>query len=127
MTDLVDSVILGFAFLSAKHIVADFFLQTPYQFQNKGIYGHPGGLLHSSIHAVLTLPLFFILVPTTALLAIAVVIGEFVIHYHTDWFKEQIVQRNALTPQDFAFWQAFGVDQLVHLLTYVAMIAVLTR
>lgn len=127
MPDLVDSVILGFAYLSVKHIVADFFLQTPYQFKNKGIYGHPGGLLHATIHSVLTLPFFFILVPTTALLAIAVVIGEFVIHYHTDWMKEQYVQRAGLTPQDFAFWQAFGVDQLVHLLTYVAMIAVLTR
>lgn len=34
--------------LFTKHFIVDFPLQAfPYQYQNKGTYGHPGGLLHS--------------------------------------------------------------------------------
>jgi hypothetical protein len=37
-----------------KHAVADFYLQTAYQYSNKGKYGHPGGIIHAGIHAALT-------------------------------------------------------------------------
>ena len=36
------------AVLMVKHALADFYLQTPYQYLNKGTYGHPGGLLHAA-------------------------------------------------------------------------------
>jgi len=42
--------------LTVKHFIVDFPLQAhPYQYKNKGTYGHPGGLLHSGLHLVGTL------------------------------------------------------------------------
>ena len=33
--------------LALKHFIADALLQRPYQYLNKGIYGHPGGIVHA--------------------------------------------------------------------------------
>jgi hypothetical protein len=60
-------------------------------------------------------------VPSSFLL----VLGEFAVHYHVDWLKEQVTQRNGWTSQDRGFWYALGTDQLVHGLTYVAIVAAL--
>ncbi len=125
MSDLSSAILLGFVVLSLKHTIGDYVLQTPYQYLNKGIYGHPGGLVHSALHALLTLPIFLILPPSSALLALAVVAGEFVIHYHLDWSKEQLVKKYELTQSDPWFWYLFGLDQLGHMVTYVAIIAIL--
>ncbi len=125
MPDLALLVLAAVAVLMVKHAVADFYLQTPYQYLNKGTYGHPGGLLHSAIHVALTPLVYLVLVPGSLLIAGAIALGEFVAHYHIDWLKEQIVRRNGLTTQDPGFWHALGTDQLVHGLTYIAIVAVL--
>ena len=125
MSDLSSAILLGFVVLSLKHTIGDYFLQTPYQYLNKGIYGHPGGLVHSALHALLTLPIFLILPRSSALLALAIIAGEFVIHYHLDWSKEQLVKKYKLTQSDTWFWYLFGLDQLGHMVTYVAIIAIL--
>ena len=80
-----------------------------------------GGIEHSAIHAAASIPclLFVGVAPATALIAIGV---EFVIHYHEDWLKEQIVRRNRLTTQDKYYWVAIGADQLVHQITYLGMV-----
>ena len=78
--------------LATKHVVFDFFLQTLYQRKNKGIYGHPGGLLHSAGHALGTGCIFLVIRPSL-LVAVGIVLGEFVVHYHIDWCKEQIGDR----------------------------------
>ena len=125
MLEPASAIILGFAVLMVKHTLADFFLQTPYQFLNKGIYGHPGGLLHAGIHAVLTAPVFFVLPAGSILFGALILGGEFVVHYHVDWLKEQTVKRLALQPDMAGFWRAIGLDQLAHMLTYVAIVALL--
>jgi len=125
MTALSSSILMAFIVLSVKHMFADYILQTPYQFRNKGTYGHPGGLLHSALHATLTLPVFLLLPPATTALALIIIAGEFIIHYHMDWSKEQLVRRYELTQSDPWFWYLFGFDQLVHAITYVAIIALL--
>lgn len=117
-------LLLALTFLVIKHTIADFFLQTPYQFRNKGRYGHPGGLLHAGIHIVFSAPVFLILPVATADMLL-ILGGEFLVHYHTDWFKERFVRLHEATPQDARFWHAIGIDQLVHLLTYIAMTALL--
>ena len=127
MPELVTAILLGLAVLFVKHAIADFFLQTTYQYKHKGIYGHPGGLLHAGIHAVLTLPVYFVLAPATIIMAIAIPVGEFAVHYNVDWLKEQIVKRAHLSFQDTWYWRLFGVDQLIHALTYIAIIAILVR
>jgi hypothetical protein len=59
------------------------------------------------------------------LIAGAIALGEFLLHYHIDWAKEQITRRNGWTIQNPGFWHALGTDQLLHGLTYLAIVALL--
>ena len=61
----------------------------------------------------------------TMLLVLGIALGEFVIHYHVDWAKEQVGRRLNATPQTSLYWHALGIDQLLHGLTYVGIVAVL--
>jgi hypothetical protein len=124
MHNLGQIALVGVLILLSKHLVFDFFLQTTYQVQHKGIYGHPAGIVHAGLHALGTTPVFLWLPPSAALAA-AIVVGEFVVHYHIDWAKEQIVKRQAWTPEHSPFWWAIGVDQFLHGLTYLAIVALL--
>ena len=117
---LVLLVLAAVAVLMFKHMVADFYLQTPYQFLNKGTYGHPGGFMPcrhprradaarlSRARAGLACcsPL-----PSRS--------ASSRVHYHIDWLKEQVTHRNGWTAHDRGFWYALGTDQLVHGLTYL--------
>ncbi len=115
-------VLIAMAYLMVKHCIADFLLQTENQRRTKGDYGAIGGITHALTHIALTLPVFLIL-PSVGLGAIAALLtGEFSVHYHLDWFKEQTVLRNAWTSKDTPFWWALGLDQLGHGLTYVALL-----
>lgn len=125
MSDITCAILLSFIVLSVKHTIGDYLLQTQYQILNKGTYGHPGGLIHSGLHAILTLPVFLILAPSSVVIGAAILCGEFLVHYHLDWSKEQLVKRLSLTQTDPVFWYLFGFDQLGHMLTYVAIIAIL--
>ena len=127
MSEMITAVIAGFTILVVKHTIADFFFQTSYQYLNKGIYGHPGGILHAGIHAMMTVPVFLVLAPPSALFGLLVLAGEFAVHYHADWLKEKTIKRFGWKTDDARFWHAFGLDQLVHLLTYVAIIILLVR
>lgn len=115
-------LLLAMSFLLVKHCIADFFLQTAFQHKNKGRYLHPGGLLHSLIHVVMTVPVFALLPPANWQRAAAILIVEYVIHYHVDWTKDQVGKRTGWTPQQNAFWRTLGIDQLVHGLTYVGIL-----
>jgi hypothetical protein len=125
MPKLVILALAAVAVLMLKHAVADFYLQTPYQYLNKGTYGHPGGCIHAGIHAVLTPFVYLVLVPSSLLLVLAITIGEFAVHYHVDWMKEQVLHRNGWTAHDRGFWYALGTDQLVHGLTYLLIVVAL--
>jgi hypothetical protein len=65
------------------------------------------------------------LVPSSLLLAGAIALGEFAVHYHVDWLKEQVTHRNGWTTRDPGFWHALGADQLVHGVTYLTLVAIL--
>ena len=54
-----DTLMALAALLFIKHLAADGPLQTSYQVRYKGDFLHPGGLLHSSIHAFLTIVCLF--------------------------------------------------------------------
>ncbi len=47
------------------------------------------------------------------------------IHYHTDFAKDRISKAYGWDPQNQRYWNALGVDQLIHGLTYLAMVYVL--
>jgi len=125
MPDPAGPILWAISFLLLKHAVADYYLQTPYQYRNKGTYGHLGGLLHAGLHVLFTLPVFLIIAPISLLAGALIVAGEFVVHYHVDWIKEQFVKRNRLTSENATYWQAMGTDQLAHGLTYVLIVAIL--
>ena len=82
-------------------------------------------MLHSGIHVALTPLVYLVIAPASLLLAGAIALGEFAVHYHVDWAKEQIGKRNSFTPRTPGFWHLLGVDQLLHGLTYLAIVAVL--
>lgn len=111
MTDHLTIVITLF---TIKHFIADFPLQPSYQWMNKGKYGHPGGLLHAAIHAAFTLVILWWFDMPLWLAAI-----DGVIHYHVDWLKMQLPWK----PDNKYFWWALGVDQMLHYLTYVGIVA----
>lgn len=115
-------VLSAMAYLLVKHAAADFILQTETQRREKGTYGATGGLTHSLTHIVLTAPVFVLLPAAAPGMLAALLATEFVLHYHIDWVKEQIVRRNAWTSRDTPFWWAIGVDQLLHGLSYVGLI-----
>ena len=124
MTDQVQLVLVALLILQFKHFIADFVLQTPYQFLNKGKYGHPGGAIHAGIHALGSTLAFLVIRPSLALGA-AIVIGEFIAHYHIDWLKERTVKVNQWVFPQSEFWWTFGADQALHQVTYVVIVAVL--
>ena len=113
------AALLALLLLEAKHFLFDFVLQSPYQSKNKGIYGHPGGILHAALHVLGTaavMAFFLADLPFLLLLLIA----EFLIHYHTDWAKAQLVKHSA-PARGARFWAIFGFDQFIHHATYAAI------
>ena len=126
MYSTVQIALLATAYLMAKHMLADFVLQTPYQIRNKGTYLHPGGILHAGIHSALSLPVYAI-VRADLRVTILLTLAEFLVHYHVDWTKEQVNRCGQLTQSDATYWWTFGTDQLMHSLTYLAMVWLLMR
>ena len=118
MNDPIHIALLAVLILLTKHLVFDFFLQTAYQYKNKGTYGHPGGILHAGLHVFGTSFLFLFVYPG-AEIAAQILIGEFIVHYHIDWTKEQIVKRMKLATDNAGFWWVLGVDQFLHGATYI--------
>lgn len=117
-------MILLLTLLTIKHFICDFLYQPPYQWQNKGTYGHWGGIVHSGQHALATLFILFLTASAAPLMAVGIALGEFVIHYHMDWFKMNYNKRKGWGPLTHnEFWVLLGVDQLVHSLTYIAILA----
>jgi hypothetical protein len=107
--------------LFTKHFIVDFPLQNKYQWSNKGIYGHPGGIVHSGLHGWVTYLVFLLFVdwPTAVIAGIA----DMVVHYHIDWAKMNLNAQLGLGPTTHEqFWWMLGLDQYLHAMTYVGLI-----
>jgi hypothetical protein len=99
-------------------------MQTPYQWQNKGTYGHLGGILHAGLHAAVTY--FILLLVALPELAFWLAILEGVIHYHIDWAKMNLNRKMGWKPDTHAeFWTLLGFDQFLHYLTYIFIIGII--
>lgn len=113
--------------LFTKHLVIDFPLQVRYQYSNKGTYGHPGGLLHSGLHALGTFALA-LLFPGSIGLWLGLALMDGVIHYHLDWAKVQLNKRLNWGPTTHEqFWWLLGADQYLHTLTYLLIAALINN
>ena len=120
-----------------KHFICDFPLQAfPWMYNNKGTYGHLGGIVHALIHGIGT---FIILFYLTTLWTNnffsedannyyvskfwCLVLFDIIVHYHIDWAKMNINKMfNWKSDNSEMFWILLGVDQLLHYLTYLVII-----
>ena len=116
-------LLLLMVLLTAKHNLADFIIQTSYQYQHKHIYGHVGGLIHAAIHGVGTLFCMFWFFPSAA---VYLALADAVIHYHIDWIRVNLcfAMNWTLTNSKY-WWWTIGVDEFLHYLTYFGLIAVM--
>ena len=115
------AVVLLLAFFGIKHFVVDFPLQKPFQYLNKGTYGHPGGILHAGLHGLGTIAAIWIFADLPWLVIMAVF--DAVVHYHIDWAKMNLNKRFGWGPTTHEeFWWLMGLDQLLHWLTYCVII-----
>ena len=109
--------------LFTKHLIVDFFMQTPYQYLNKGTYGHAGGILHAALHCIATalvLSLCGVYIPAAGLLGLL----DGIIHYHVDWGKVKINRHYGWLPNNSEkYWWLLGIDQYLHTLTYLGIAA----
>ena len=119
----VHAALAAITYLLVKHAVADFILQTETRSSAKRVsYGAPGGLWHALIHILLTAPVFLLFPgggrssragfsrPNSSFTIIST--GR----------KSRSSATKGWTPKDKYFWWALGIDQLLHGLTYVAIL-----
>ena len=121
---MTEALLLMFL-LQVKHYYADFVIQTYAQTVRKGIYRDPVGISHSLDHVVGTLVsllVFSVVVPISVAAIVVISIAEGIAHYHIDWTKVHYGSKDITKP---LFWNQFGMDQLAHQLTYLAMIYII--
>ena len=123
MTIQLITILGPLTFLHVKHYLCDFVLQNQYQLRGKRAYGQLGGAVHAMVHALATTPVFLLLAPPLGLAA-GIVAAEFFYHYHLDWLKEQILTARDWGPEKRGYWHILGLDQMLHNLTYVGIVAV---
>lgn len=122
---LISAFIIVSCLFQLKHFVFDWFYQPPYQYLNKGTWGHWGGLVHSAQHIPATFLIlrFFSPAPTSTILWLC--LFEFLFHYHVDWAKMNINRLKGWGPLTSEwFWVLTGFDQLSHQLSYLLIILV---
>ena len=101
--------------LTAKHIVADFFLQNSWMALGKDQktgWALPL-LVHCLIHGVLTTVLILIIEPRLWFIGLI----DFAIHITVDRAKGLCVSTFNVTPEHQWFWWLIGIDQALHHLT----------
>ena len=114
---LIEAVILLFLF-QVKHFIADYPLQFPFMYMNKG--ARSGWVLplamHSMVHAVMTALLVAgfakFMLPTVDLTYVVPVsaVFDFTTHFITDRWKA--TRKGG--PDTSKFWIYLGIDQFIH-------------
>lgn len=121
MDQTLQTALILLFLLQVKHLFADFFMQTARMLTNRETYLHMGRGQHAGIHAGLSL-LALLLLGAPLLFSVGLCVLEWLVHYHIDWAKARYSGGRNQTPSDAGYWRAFGTDQLMHQLTYIAMI-----
>jgi hypothetical protein len=120
----IAQVLLLIVLLNIKHFIVDFLLQNKWQWSNKHIFGHPGGMFHAFLHGITTVGILLAM-NLSIPLDIICIIGwsEYIIHYLIDWGKMNLNIKTGWKPDTSEkFWWLLGFDQLLHNLTYCAII-----
>lgn len=123
MTEPFGALLVLLCLLQIKHMFGDYFLQTRSMLDGRDQYIHTGRFLHAGIHAAGS-AIAFALIGAPVGFFIPLVLAEWALHFHIDWWKGRLTSDQNLTPADAAYWRASGIDQALHQLTYVAMIGI---
>lgn len=108
--------------LQLKHLLIDWCWQPEYEWRNKGIYGHLGGVRHALKNAIGTGLCFMFFFPSV-FIVLTVIIIDGLLHYHIDWAKMSINSKYNLGPlTSDNFWRLTGLDQFLHQVTYLGLI-----
>lgn len=111
--------------LQIKHWYADFKIQTYMQTVRKGVWLDLIGISHTLDHiwcSLVALTVFSFFVHTSVPLILLVSFIEGLLHYLIDFIKVKYGCKDNTKP---LFWNQFGLDQLAHQLTYIAMVYVI--
>lgn len=114
-------ILLLLLLLQIKHWYADFKIQTYQQTVKKGVWLDPIGISHSVDHVGATLVallVFHFILPLSAFVIVTIAVIEGILHYIIDYFKVKYGCKDNTKPQ---FWNQFGLDQLAHQATYLAI------
>lgn len=121
MTASFGAVFFMLCLLQIKHMFADYYLQTPKMLAGRGEYFHAGRAQHAAVHVVGSVIVFLLFgAPLSFILIVAAL--EWIVHFNIDFAKAAYSDKKKLQPSQAAFWRATGLDQLMHNLTYVAMV-----
>ena len=110
--------------LAMKHFLADYVFNPVYTVPtNKHIYGSRGSLEHLGVHMFFC---FVALIPFVSFpLVLYAMLFDGFIHYHEDFIKTKFLwKRKGLDQRTRR--AITGLDQLVHILTYVVIVWWLT-
>jgi hypothetical protein len=117
------SVLFTLFLIQHKHLVVDFLWQPPYEWRNKGTYGHLGGISHAGKNSLGTAACLYLGMPGVSVgFALWLGLIDFIVHYHIDWCKMNLNQRMGLCPEKPGFWHLLGTDQHLHQITYLALV-----
>ena len=116
------AILVYMALLLTKHSLADLNLQgrIPGGDTSKLALLSYKNTIHSLDHALLGWCCTALFTPLW--LATIMAIGEFFTHYAIDHVKSRVRFALGIGLKDRAFWHLQGVDQILHSLTYVAMV-----
>jgi len=114
--------LIAFTLFILKHTIADYFTQYSWMIKDKATYGAFGGLAHAGWHGVLTSVVVWNITTFSLIPVILFGLLDSIIHYHIDYAKSNIWKNKKYTPENQMYWVIHGVDQMLHLFTYVFII-----
>ena len=116
-------ILLLLLLFQIKHWYADFKIQTYMQTVKKGVWLDPVGMSHTADHIWTTLVILFLfsfLHPITIAAIVTISVCEGIYHYLIDYTKVKYGCKDNTKP---LFWNQFGLDQLAHQVSYLAIAA----
>lgn len=113
--------------LTVKHAICDLYLQS-YLTIDKRTY--TGGWPHYLHHGIGTLVV--VIWFCNPLVAVAVSLADFVVHWNIDWGKHKLFERyehsvgaTMDTQNKHMFWLVQSIDQILHFVTYYVLCMIL--
>lgn len=121
MSGTVSTLLILLCLFQIKHMLADYFLQSPKMLSGRGEYWHAGRAQHAGVHVVGSI-VALLIVGAPALFILVITALEWFVHFNIDYAKARYSDIKSLQPTQAGYWRAAGADQALHQLTYVAML-----